>query len=202
MKTNLINYLVDNWIEITGAVLSLIYLYLSIKEKIGLWIFGFLCSAFYIVVFFDSKFYADMSLQVYYLIMSVYGWIHWHRKSNTETSALPISQINKNQYKIYGAAIIVVYAAYYFVLKRFTDSTIPITDSVVGALSVAATWMLAKKKIENWLLWIVADGLAVGLFIYKDLYPTAILFVVYTLMAVSGYFQWRKTMSNEKGKIV
>lgn len=186
-------YLIDNWVEITGAVMSFIYLYLSIREKAGLWIFGFLASLLYIWVFYHSKLYAEISLQLYYLFISIYGWITWQKKSETtHTNVLQISTIPKTQYFPYILATIGVFLVYYFVLKYLTDSPVPVADSFVGSLSIIATYMLAKKKIENWLVWIVVDAFACGLYFYKGLYPTTVLFAVYTTMAVVGYFQWKK----------
>jgi nicotinamide mononucleotide transporter len=187
-----ITYLQTNWIEIVGAVLSLLYLYLSIKQKISLWIFGFLSSAFYIVVFFQTRFYADMSLQFYYLIISVYGWFNWKRGKAETGNELQTTKVSKRLVLQLAIVSVLIYVAYYIILAKFTDSTIPKSDSLVGMLSVIGTWMLAKKLIENWLVWIVADGLATGLFFYKELYPTAILFIIYTGMAVVGYLQWQK----------
>lgn len=92
-------------------------------------------------------------------------------------------------------ASVLIYIVYYIVLDKFTDSTIPKADSLVGMLSVIGTWMLARKLIENWLVWIAADALATGLFFYKELYITAILFIIYTGMAVVGYWQWKKLMN-------
>jgi nicotinamide mononucleotide transporter len=189
-----LTYLQNNWIEIVGAILSLIYLYLSIKQKISLWIFGFLCSAMYVVVFYQSKFYADMTLQFYYLAVSVYGWINWKLGKQQTGHEIPVIRTSKRMSVYLGLVIVFVFGLYYLVLVRFTDSPIPIGDSFTTALSVVATWMLARKMLENWLLWIIADSLLVGLFIYKGLFPTAILFVIYTLMAVVGYWQWKKTM--------
>jgi nicotinamide mononucleotide transporter len=146
----IIQYVLNNWIEITGTVLSLIYLYLSIKQKVSLWIFGFLASALYVVVFFESKLYADMSLQFYYLIVSVYGWINWKRTK--EAKELPASFTTPKMWLQLLIATVVIYFVYYVVLLYFTDSTIPKSDSLVGALSVIATWMLARKLIENWLV--------------------------------------------------
>lgn len=189
------DYITENWVEIAGAVLSLLYLYLSIREKSALWIFGFISSVLYIFVFFESKLYADMSLNFYYLGVSIYGWINWHRKNGQlKDSGLHITRISgKQQILSYLFGTIFVYLAYYLVLELLTDSTIPVADSVVGALSVIATWMLARKKIENWLVWIVVDAFAAGLYLYKGLYPTTILFIIYTIMAVVGYYQWKKT---------
>lgn len=191
-------YFINNWVEITGAVISLIYLYFSIREKSALWIFGFLSSLLYIWVFFHSKLYAEISLQLYYLFVSVYGWITWQKKTEmSHSKALKISTIPVKHYAGYFFGTAGVFLIYFVVLKYFTDSPVPIADSVVGSLSVAATWMLARKKLENWLVWIAADAFACGLYYYKELYPTAVLFVVYTVMAVVGYLQWKKKLVAE-----
>ena len=193
-------YLFQNWVEIAGAVLSVIYLYLSIREKSALWIFGFISSLLYIFVFFESKLYADMSLSFYYLGVSIFGWITWQQKTTQlQDTKLHITRISgKKQLLQYVLGTLIAYLAYYLILQYLTDSTIPAADSVVGSLSVIATWMLAKKKIENWLIWIVVDAFAAGLYFYKELYPTAILFVIYTVMAVVGYKQWKKTLNSSK----
>lgn len=192
----ILEYLQNNWLEITGAVLSVIYLFFSIRANPVLWVFGFISSALYVIVFFHAKLYAEMSLNSYYLFVSVYGWVNWHRKTETSDSIeLPITRIvGAKQIFQYVLATIAIYIAYYLVLEYLTDSPIAMADSVVGALSIIATWMLAKKKIENWLVWIVVDAFAAGLYFSKGLYPTAILFVVYTIMAVVGYRQWRRSV--------
>lgn len=191
----ILDYIQTNWIEIVGAVLSLIYLYLSIRQKVSLWFYGIVSSVFYIVVFFQTKFYADMSLQFYYVAISIYGWINWKQGKPGTGEELPATQMSKRLFLNLCIATALIYLAYYLVLAKFTDSTIPKADSLVGALSVVGTWMLARKLIENWLVWIVADGLCVGLYVYKALYPTAILFIIYTLMAVVGYWQWKKAIA-------
>lgn len=192
----MMEYIQANWVEIAGAIISFIYLYFSIREKSALWIFGFLSSLLYIWVFFHSKLYAEISLQLYYLVISIYGWITWRQKSvTTHETVLHITRITSVQHIIlYFLSAVGVYFIYYFVLVYLTDSPVPLADSFVGSLSVIATYMLAKKKIENWLVWIVVDAFAAGLYFYKGLYPTTVLFVVYTVMAVVGYFQWKKKM--------
>jgi len=191
---SIITYIQTNWIEIVGAILSLIYLYLSIEQKVSLWFFGIISSLFYIVVFFQTRFYADMSLQFYYVVISIYGWINWKQPKAGETTELPATKMSKQLWLYLVVATVIIYFVYYFILKNYTDSQIPKSDSVVGALSVVGTWMLARKLIENWLVWIAADALCVGLYIYKGLYPTAILFIIYTVMAGVGYWQWKKTI--------
>lgn len=194
----IINYLDANWIELLGTLLSIIYLYLSIKQRIGLWVFGFLCSLLYIIVFFQAKFYADMSLQFYYLAVSVYGWISWKAKSTIAESTSTITKTNFKSGTILFFVAVIIYFIYYYVLSQFTDSPLPRADSFTTALSIVATWMLARKMLEHWLLWIIVDSVSVGLYIYKGLYITAVLFGIYTIMAVIGYFQWRNSISNSQ----
>ena len=188
-------YLQANWIELLGSVLSIIYLYLSIKQKASLWIFGFLCSALYVVVFFQSKFYADMSLQFYYLGVSVFGWISWKAGKPENRKELPVKRTTPLSGAIILIIALVLYFLYYFILSEYTDSPLPKADSFTTALSIVATWMLARKMIEHWWLWIIVDSVSAGLYFYRALYPTAILFVIYTIMAIIGYRQWKKSLS-------
>lgn len=174
--------------------MSLIYLYLSIKQKISLWIFGFLCSALYLMVFFQSKFYADMSLQFYYLAVSVFGWISWKKGKKQTGKEMPISKVKPLQALMLTIVTLFVFGLYYFILSSYTDSPIPVADSFTTALSITATWMLARKIIEHWILWIVVDAFSAGLYFYKGLYPTSMLFFIYTLMAAVGWWRWRKEM--------
>jgi nicotinamide mononucleotide transporter len=187
-------YLQANWIELLGSVLSIIYLYLSIKQKASLWIFGFLCSALYVVVFFQSKFYADMSLQFYYLGVSVFGWISWKAGKPENRKELPVKRTTPLSGVIILLIALILYFVYYFILTGYTDSPLPKADSFTTALSIVATWMLARKMIEHWWLWIIVDSVSAGLYFYKALYPTAILFVIYTIMAIIGYRQWKKSL--------
>lgn len=187
-------YLQANWIELLGSALSIIYLYLSIKQKASLWIFGFLCSSLYVVVFFQSKFYADMSLQFYYLGVSVFGWISWKAGNPENRKELPVKRTTPLSGAIILVIALVLYFLYYFILSEYTDSPLPKADSFTTALSIVATWMLARKMIEHWWLWIIVDSVSAGLYFYKALYPTAILFVIYTIMAFIGYQQWKKSL--------
>lgn len=187
-------YLQANWIELLGSALSIIYLYLSIKQKVSLWIFGFLCSSLYVVVFFQSKFYADMSLQFYYLGVSIFGWISWKTGKLENRKELPVKRTTPLSGAIILIIALVFYFLYYFILSEYTDSPLPKADAFTTALSIVATWMLARKMIEHWWLWIIVDSVSAGLYFYKALYPTAILFVIYTVMAVIGYRQWKKSL--------
>ena len=191
----MLTYLQQNWIEVLGAALSFVYLYFSIRQKIALWIFGILCSALYLVVFFQAKFYAGVTLQLYYLVVSVYGWINWQLGRNKQTGAeLLVKKITKNQIVVSAILTFVITGIYYFVLVNFTDSPVPVGDSFTVALAIVATWMLTQKILENWLVFVISNALCTALFLYKELYPTVVLYIVYTVMAVVGYFRWKRTM--------
>ncbi len=196
---DVLNWFNNHYQEILGTVFSLIYLYFSIKQNIWLWPLGLISSAIYVYVFFSAGIYADMGLQVYYVVISIYGWYRWSKGANkdTETTNLPVKHTEE-----YTAVYLLIITSVLFIiiaqiLIRYTDSQIPYWDAFTTAASITATWMLAKKYIEHWLIWIVVDLVSTGLYVYKNLYFTVFLYAVYTSMAVVGYLQWKKSMLNE-----
>lgn len=197
----LTTWLWGNKIEIAGAILGLLYIFFSIRQHILTWPTGLFTSLLYIAVFFQSGFYADMGLQVYYVVISIYGWYYWlkggQNKTNASENQVPVK---KTPRKVLLLSLLVTSGIYFiilFILLRFTDSTVPYMDSLTTALSIMATWMLARKYIEHWLVWIFVDFVSAGLYIYKELWPTVVLFVVYTVMAVLGYLEWKKDLKQE-----
>jgi nicotinamide mononucleotide transporter len=186
------HWLFDNYIEILATITGLIYLVYSVKGNILLWPFGLITSALYVYVFFMSKIYADMGINIYYVIISIYGWIHWSSGDNSEKNELPVSRLELRLGLILGLITLIIFCIIAYILKNFTDSDIAYLDAFVTAASITATWMLARKIMEHWLFWVVVDGISIGLYIYKGLYPTVLLFVVYTSLAVTGYYEWRK----------
>lgn len=193
MLNNLLEWLLVNKTELLGAILGLVYIVFSIRQNILTWPTGLLTSVLYVAVFYKSGFYADMGLQVYYVAISIYGWYFW-LKGGKQQKNEPL-QVQTTSIKLWlklAAAFFLIYAIILFILLNFTDSTVPYMDTLTTALSVVATWMLARKLIEHWLIWIVVDLISLGLYVYKSLWPTVILFVVYTIMAFIGYFEWKK----------
>lgn len=191
----MIDWLITNWIEIFGVISGLLFLYFEIKESFLMWPLGLISSSLYIIIFLNSKFYADMSLQFYYVAISIYGWYYWTRGGKTNKKEdVPITKLNLKQILIYLIASIVLFAIYSEILIRYTDSPIPYWDSFTTSLSIVATFMLSRKIIEQWLIWIIVDAVSLGLYINKQLYPTAILFAFYTILALFGYLQWRKSL--------
>ncbi|WP_430932680.1 nicotinamide riboside transporter PnuC [Saccharicrinis sp. 156] len=186
-----------SWVEWFGFVTALVYLYFSINQRIWLWPMGILSSAFYIAVFFDARLYADMVLQVYYLVVSILGWIMWRRRQVEEhASKIQINKLDKNMTLKLLLSFGVLYVVLAYVLIEvppwvgIASSDLPYWDAFTTAASFVATWMLAKKLIDQWLIWIVVDFVSMGMYIYKGLYVTAILFFVYTIMAIWGYLSW------------
>ncbi|PLX24342.1 MAG: nicotinamide riboside transporter PnuC [Salinivirgaceae bacterium] len=185
----ILDWIIRNWIEIAAAALGIVYLILSIRQNILLWFFGLLTSALYIYVFLISKFYADMSLQAYYVIISIYGWLHW-KSGNNNSKELPVSSSGKKLMNILLGSWAILWVIMWAFLNYLTDSEVPIGDGFTTAGSVVATWMLARKIKEHWIFWIIIDFVSLVLYIDKGLYPTAVLFFVYTTMAVIGYIEW------------
>jgi nicotinamide mononucleotide transporter len=190
------NWIIANYIEILGVVTSLAYLYFSVRQIIWLWPFGILSAALFILIFFSSKFYADMGLQVYYLGVSVYGWFYWTRTSGPGQSR-PVLRLKASMGLVLAFLILVFLLIIVFILKNYTDSDVPWGDAFTTAASIIATWMLARKILEHWLLWIVIDVVAACLYIFKGLYPTAFLYIVYSVIAIVGYKQWKLSMETD-----
>ncbi|MCQ2271404.1 MAG: nicotinamide riboside transporter PnuC [Bacteroidales bacterium] len=196
-------------IEIIGVAIGLWYLYLEYKASFWLWSVGILMSVFYIVIFFNSKFYADAAIYAYYLGANVYGLLVWrrHRNENIQNELyssekqkdeLPITPMPSRLILPLSLIFVAFWTILWFVLRRFTDSPVPLGDSFTTALSVVAMFLMAKKHMEHWLLWVVVNAASVALYAWKDLYPMACLFVLYTAVSVMGYFRWRKIAAGSK----
>ena len=190
----MINWLTSNWLELFGVVSTIVYLVLSIRQSIWLWPLGALSSAIYIAVYFANKFYTDMGLQTYYLIISIYGFVAWLTHKNREGRELAVSRTTARQWLVLGIVTAAIWGALYAMLTLLTDSPVPIGDSFTTALAITATWMLTRKMIEQWLVFIVADAVSVALYFTRSMPLTAFLYVIYTTMAVVGYLKWRKEL--------
>jgi nicotinamide mononucleotide transporter len=200
------DWISNNFIEIFGAVTGIVYVILEIRQTILLWPVGVITSAVYIWVFFTSKFYADMSLQGYYLVISCLGWYWWAkgtgqkkeeekgRMGEGEKEELQVTRLKLRTGMVLVIVFVLLYTAMWFVLTRLTDSPVPVRDSFITSLSIIATWMLAKKIYEHWYLWIVVNFVSAVLFLTRGLYPTAILYIVYGIMSFVGLIEWKKTI--------
>lgn len=198
MLQQLTEWLFINRIELSGAILGILYVLFSIRQSIYTWPTGLLTSVLYIVVFFKSALYASAGLQVYYVFISIYGWYLWLRGNNTKSkSQIPVQNISHRLILKITITTLLIYISILFLLINFSDSDVPLLDSLTTSLSITATWMLARKYIEHWIIWIFIDIVSSGLYIYKNLWPTVVLYSVYTIMAIIGYAEWKKDLKAE-----
>jgi nicotinamide mononucleotide transporter len=171
--------------------------FFTIKEKILLWLFGIISSGLYVFVFFKSGIYAYSALYVYYVVLGFYGCYNWARKPEKAIKKESLLKIHYASAGLLWLCIIVtaVFAVpVYFALKHFAGSDMALADALMTSGGMVATWMLTQKIIEQWLFWIVINLLSMSVMIYKDLYPTAGLFLIYTLLAVIGYIKWKNEL--------
>ena len=193
-----------NYLEIIGTIVGLIYLWLEYKASIWLWVANVVMPAIYVVVYYEAGLYADFGINIYYLIISFYGIFWWwkgrkgsHAQPTKETKELPIGHTPRQMWARLGvisAGLLVLIA---FILIQYTDSTVPWMDSFTTALIIVAMWMLARKYVEQWLVWIVVDAVSAGLYVYKELYFTAGLYALYTVIAYFGYKEWKRLMQQQ-----
>ncbi|EGJ70860.1 nicotinamide mononucleotide transporter PnuC [Bacteroides coprosuis DSM 18011] len=186
-------------LELFGTLVGLIYLWLEYKASIYLWITGIIMPAIYIFVYYNAGLYADFGINIYYLLAAIYGWLYWtYGGKNKETNYLPITHAPTRIYLALLCTFVVFFIGIAWILIEFTDSNVPWLDSFTTALSIVGMWMLAKKYVEQWLSWILVDIVSSGLYIYKELYLTAGLYFIYTVIAVLGYMKWKKIMTHEQ----
>ena len=194
----------SEFVEILGVIIGFIYLWLEYKASIYLWLTSIIMPAIYLFVYFDAGLYADVAINIYYLIIGVYGWVSWRygisRKNGTEKYDLKISHISRRQWLRLLIAYIVIHFAISFTLINFTDTDVPWFNGLTSALSIIGMWMLAKKLIEQWFVWFVVDILSAVLYFYKGLEPTALLYSVYAIVAILGYKKWNKLLQKQYAK--
>lgn len=187
----------DKGLELFGLIIGLLYLYLEYKANIWLWPVGVIMPIVYIVIFYQNKFYADMTFNVYYLFASIYGWYIW-AKSLEKTDQGLISHLPKGYIAGLIATFVAIFAVIAFLLINFTDSEVPYGDSFTTTLSILAMWMLAHKHIEQWLLWIVVNAVTAVLYYSKELNITVVLFVVNFFVSILGYMKWKRMMEQQE----
>jgi len=159
-----------------------------------MWVVGFFSSLVFIFVYFQAKLYGSATLSVYYVAVSVYGWYCWRyaRQPDGSVTELQISRLRKSLALILASIAAVLFAGIGYSLDRFTDSPVPYFDALGFSLGIVATWMLARKILEHWILWIFVNFFSAALYFYLQLYLTSGLFVVYGVMSVVGWFKWKQ----------
>ena len=193
-----IDFLVE-YLEIIGTVVGLIYLWLEYHASIYLWVASIVMPLIYIFIYHDAGLYADMGINIYYVFASIYGLICWRwgnlSKGRKDADAgLKITHTPHRHVAPLGIVSVALIFAIAWVLIAFTDSNVPWLDSITTSLSIVAMWMMARKYVEQWWVWIVVDAISAGLYIYKELYFTAGLYALYAVIAYFGYKKWKELM--------
>ncbi len=179
-------------LQIVGTLLGLLYLWLEYKANIWVWIVGAIMPMVHGMLYLSSGIYADAAMQLYYVVAGIYGLFVWLRGEKRSEKRVDIQHTPKQWILPLVLVYALLHVALYFLLTEFTDSRVPFFDSMSTALSVVAMWMLSRKLVEQWLVWLVVDMISVGLYFYKGIPITALLYTLYCALAVAGYMRWRK----------
>lgn len=191
--------MIDYLFSIEGLAVStgLASVWFSVKERIWVYPIGLISVSIYVYLSFIYGIYADMGINIYYVLMSIYGWYRWLQPSESGAA----KEITRNSGKEWLLSIVLLLLSWvilFVILQRFTDSEIPLWDSLTTSLAIVGMWLMAEKKVEHWLFWIATDLLSIPLYYYKDLLLTSGQFFVFTILAVIGWLQWNKSLSSRK----
>lgn len=190
----------DLILEILGFTIGIIYLWYEYHASPRMWIASVIMPMISLWIYFRKGLYADFAINIYYLVMAVYGYIIWTvrpaaSKHDDKKPARPITHMPLKAWAGCVSALIIVWALLGWGLVAFTDSNVPWYDAFTTALSIVAMWMLARKYAEQWLAWLIVDAVCVGLYCYKEIYLYATLYAVYTVIAWLGYRRWLRMMA-------
>ena len=187
-------------LELVAALVGALSVWLSVRQKIWSWPTAIVNVVLYAIVFYEAKLYADMGLQVVYAILSIYGWYEWLYGGAGHTE-LRVSRTGPRLGVLLALIAAAGSALLGIFLHRETDAALPFMDSFLSSTSLVAQWMMTKKLLENWLVWIGVDVLYVGMFVFKGLYLTAGLYAVFLALAAKGYIDWRRSMAGEQSPV-
>ena len=188
-------FIAKHWLDIVTTVLGLAYILLEYRASVWMWLVGFMMQALGIVLYYQKGLYADCGMEFYYLAMTVYGYWKWVRGSS-EKKELPIRHFPRKLILPWLGIIAVVWLVIYLILSKFTKSNVPIADSFTTALSIIGIWALAHKYLEQWFIWIAVDVVTCALYFYKEIPFKASLYALYVIIAVFGYWKWKKMITD------
>ena len=191
------NFIVQNWLEITAVIFAILYLILAVKQNILCWMAGIISSVLYFFIMQKAGLYMEAYLQVFYVVMGIYGWSQW-RVSNASNPSFIVYTWSKYQHMIAILIILTLSLLSGFLLERYTDAALPFLDALVSWGAVVATYMVAKKLLENWVYWFVIDATSIFLFIERGLWLSAVLFATYLVIIFFGYQSWNKVRGGQK----
>jgi nicotinamide mononucleotide transporter len=188
-------------VELIAVFFGLLSVWSMKKESILAFPFGIINVLIYVYICFTAKLYAYAGINIFYFVMSVYGWYNWLRKGDNEEK-IRITECSVKERIWNSIAILVFFIVLWILLKKLTDSVVPVWDAITTAIYIIGMWLLARKKIENWILWIAGDFISIFLFAYEKLYFSSFQFLVFTIIAVLGYLEWKtKLIQNSEGGI-
>ena len=199
----MMDFITSHGLDIFSTVLGLVYILLEYRASIWLWVVGIIMPALDIWLYWSHGLYGDAGMAVYYTIAAIYGYAvwKWGKKHNQkDQEELPITSMRKSLYLPTLLFFVAAWAATYYILATFTNSTVPLQDSFTNALSFVGLWALARKYIEQWFFWIIVDAVCFYLYIIKGIPFKAGLYGLYVIIAVAGYFKWKKMMTIKKGR--
>lgn len=186
-----------DYLEIAGTAIGVLYLWLEYRVSPWLWVASIAMSAIYLEVYYSAGLYADLGINVYYIIASAYGLWCWLRRGHRsgDDSGTAVSGISRTPPRVWSGMTVcfaALFAVIWYVLDRFTDSNVAVADALTTSLSIVALWMLSRKYVEQWLVWIVVNVGSAMLYLYKDLPFTTGLYTAYAVVAWLGYRRWLK----------
>lgn len=175
--------------EVAAVILGVAYLLLAMRESLWCWYAAFISTAIFLVLFWDVGLLMESGLQIYYLLMAIYGWWQWQQGSEGKTE-LSISSWRPRQHIIALLVVVLASVASGALLEQFTGAALPYLDSFTTWGSILTTWMVARKILENWLYWLLIDSVSIYLYLDRELYLTALLFAAYLIIVLFGYRKW------------
>ena len=184
--------------EAIAMLLSIAYLLLAIKQSLWCWFAAFFSTLIYSIIFFEVSLLMDSALNIYYLIMAIYGWYYWKYGGKREEEKLEVSTYGLNKNIKIITILSLISSILGFIMDNYTSADFAYIDSFTTVFAVFGTYMLAKKILENWIYWIVVDTISIYIYIQKGLTLTAMLFVIYTILAFIAYKNWKEEYENQK----
>lgn len=178
------------WVQWLAFIFNVVYVVLAARENIWCWFYGLLGVSFLFVIYLEARLYSDALLQVFYMVMSVYGWISW---SNRQKESLSIVRVPVARHLLYIAIGLAGTIFLGYVFSKL-NAVVPYVDAFTSAFAVVATFLVARKILENWIYWIVIDFVCVIVYLNRNLPLIAFLFFIYTILAISGWLQWKKKL--------
>lgn len=184
------NFRDTSFAELVAVITGIGSVLFARKENILVYPVGIVSVLIYVYLCFIVGLYAEMGINGFYFVMSVYGWYYWaHRGAHEEKT--PITRCNTREHLFNGVLLVLSFLVLWLVLEHYTNSTVPVLDALTTAIFIVAMWQMARKKIENWITYFVGNLICVPFYFYKGLALTSIQFLVFVVLAVMGYLSWR-----------